>query len=216
MTRRNLALATTFSILFLVSEARAASFNDLSTFLSAAGSTTLIDFETDGAGNTPVDLAPLGSEFASLGITFDSGNTFVIGFFQPVSGDWGWLSDEFVAGDVVFGASFASGVRAVGVHNVFNGSVPNGGRLDAYDSADNLIASVLSDTDGNTLDFFGVTTGVDIARFTITAITPTGWGLDDLYFSEVGAAPIPEPTSVALFGVGTLLVGARLRRARAR
>lgn len=204
--------------------AKAASFNDLAAFQAASDSLTFIDFETDGGGNTPVDGAEIGSTYSALGIEFLTGNFFTDDFTTPVSGDWGWLSNEADGLDRVLSAAFTtSGIRSVGVHNVLNASYPNGGRLDAYDEFDNLLGSVLSDSDPNTLDFFGVTTDADIARFEITAIFPFGWGLDDLYFETGrsgenggGTHPVPEPSAAVIFGVGLFVVRAGIRRDRGR
>jgi len=210
--------------LCLAPAAKAASFNDLAAFQGASDSLMLIDFETDGDGNTPVDNAEIGSTYAALDIEFLSGNFFTDDFSTPVSGDWGWLSNELEGLDRVLSAEFTTtGIRAVGVHNVMNASVPNGGRLDAYDEFDNLLGSALSDSNPNTLDFFGVTTDADIARFEITAIFPFGWGLDDLYFETGrngenggGTHPVPEPSAAVIFGVGLLVVKAGIRRDRRR
>jgi hypothetical protein len=194
------------------SRATAVPFNDLATFLAAAGPTTLIDFEHDGTGATPVDGAQIGDTFAALGISFPAGNTFTSTFAGPVSGDWGWLNDTIVGSDRRFDAVFLGpGIRAVGVHNVFNGGVPAGSLLRAFDASDNLIESVLSDSVGTTPDFFGLVTDVDIARFEVLVLNPQGWGLDDLHFGEA-AAPVPEPNPQLLTGAALLGLCALARR----
>jgi hypothetical protein len=95
---------------------------------------------------------------------------------------------------------------------VLYGGIPSGSLLRAYDLSDTLIESVLSDTLGDTKDFFGLVTDVDIARFEVLALDPMGWGLDDLYFGEAGA--VPEPGVLALLGTGLVALGVLRRRRR--
>jgi len=93
----------------------------------------------------------------------------------------------------VFDADFSTdGITAVGVHNVLFAS-NNGAVLQAFDQAGNLVGAVTSDTNPQTLDFFGLTTDVPVARITVTVMNPSGFGLDNLYFGQAVPQAIPEP-----------------------
>ena len=211
MKRVGLALMTSLA---LATQANAAAFNDLTSFLAATVNVNLINFDFDPEERPTVDGTQIGGTYAALGVTFPDGNIFEANFIGPVSPPNGWLNNTFIGGDAVFDANFiVGGVTAVGVHNVFNGSIPNGGLLRAFDAANNLLESVLSDSDGNTLDFFGVTTDTPIARITISALTPNGWGLDNLYFGEA-QQQAPEPGTLLLLVFG--LLGGSLARRRPR
>jgi hypothetical protein len=65
----------------------------------------------------------------------------------------GWFNNTLIGSDRRFDANFtAGGITAVGIHNVLFGGCNNGSRLEAYDSSDNLLGSILSDGDCDTLD----------------------------------------------------------------
>jgi hypothetical protein len=195
----------------LATHAFAADYNDLASFQAATTSLTHINFDLKPDGTAAPSSGPIGSTYASLGVVFPPGNNFEDGFIQPTSLPNGWINDTAVGSDRIFDANITiGGVTAAGIHNVLFATVS---RLDAY-NGNTLLESVLSDSDGNTLDFYGVTTLLPITRITITALTaisPGGWGLDDLYFGAV----VPEPSSAVLFLIGTFgLAGPRLTRRR--
>jgi hypothetical protein len=192
---------TLVGFLFLLSDAFALSFNDLSSFEAATSSLALIDFDSDPMGDPTPGFGEIGSTYNSLGITFAAGNVFEDSFTGPVSEPNGWLSNNLDGDDRIFEAEFlVGGITAVGVHNVYNGSTPSGAYLEAYDAFDNLLEIVQSDNDNVTKDFFGVTTAVSIEKIVVRVLDPAGWGLDDLYFGQ--AASVPEPATMLLLGIG--------------
>jgi hypothetical protein len=82
----------------------------------------------------------------------------------------------------------------------------------------NLEVPVAGFPSGNLL-FYGFVSDTD--TFTSIAFENTGgggdvWGFDDMTIGDIGqvASPsvIPEPTSIAIFGIGVVLVGLRRRR----
>ena len=191
----------------------AETFNDLASFTAATQDLTYINFDVDPLGEPTLGGEEIGDTYASLGITFPTGNVFESSFGQPVSSPNGWLNDTLISGNRVFDADFSvGGVTAVGVHNVYYGSVPNGAVLSAY-SGETLVGSVTSDGIFETLDFFGLTSDVPITRITITVISPSGWGLDDLYFGQSDGEPaVPAPGAILLGSFGAGLVSWLRRR----
>jgi hypothetical protein len=190
-------------------------YNDLSTFQAAAGSLTLIDFDTVPGGGAAPASGDIGNTYASLGVTFPTGNSFLSVFSGPVSSPNGWISNTRDGTDVVFSANFSSlDVFAVGVHNVLNGGLPSGSDLFAYGPGMTLLGSVLSDSNGNTKDFFGLIATSPITSIQVRVYSPNGWGLDNLYFGTAAAAAAPEPASLTLLALGLTGLGARRRRQR--
>jgi len=209
--KRSILVLALGATLAAAAPAGAVSFNDLPSFQTATASLTLIDFSTDTSGNSTVDATDIGETYSSLGAVFPAGNVFEDAFIQSASPPMGWLSNTR-APTSVFEVNFTiPGITAIGVVNVFSGSQAT---LSAFDSADNLLESVLSDTNLFSLDFFGMTTASDIARVTITFDGISGWGLDDLYFGAAGSHAVPEPGALALLGLGLAGLGL-VRRHRA-
>lgn len=185
--------------------ATADEYTDLDAWKAAVAEWTLINFDTDPAGD-PLFDGPIGEIYADYGVSFPPGNDISSTFWGPVSPPNGWINNTLVDDGRQFDFEVTVGdIYAAGAHNVGAGGTPNGSRLDAYNDDGDLLESVLSDGISDTLDFFGVTTTEPIAYVTITAIDPAGWGLDDLY---VG---VPEPAGLALLGLGTMLAGVRRR-----
>lgn len=202
------------AVLLIAPAARADSFNDLATFQASTSGLTLIDFDTDLDGNPTVLGADIGSTYATLGAVFSPGNFFA-GLVGPVSSPNGWINNTSDGnGGHLFDVEFTSSdITAVGVHNALF-SAGRGALLEAFDSSDVLLGSVLSDSDDFTLDFFGVTTTGPIARVTITIYQGSGWGLDNLYFGQAGVVPEPSSVIAMAIGLGGLgLVAGRRRRA---
>ena len=207
--KRSILALTLGATLAAAAPSGADSFNDLASFQAATASLTLIDFNTDPSGDPTVDNSEIGNTYASLGAVFPAGNVFEEAFIRPASPPMGWLSNTG-APTSVFEVNFAiPGISAIGVVNVSNASRAT---LSAFDSADNLLGSALSDSDLFSLDFFGVTTASDISRVTIAFDGISGWGLDDLYFGAAGGHSVPEPGTLALLGLGLAGLGLVRRR----
>ena len=207
--KRSILVLALGATLAAAAPAGAVSFNDLASFQAATASLTLIDFNTDIAGDPTADNSEIGNTYASLGAAFPAGNVFEDAFIQAASPPMGWLSNTG-APTSVFEVNFTiPGVTAIGVVNVFSASRAT---LSAFDSADNLLGSALSDSDLFSLDFFGVTAASDIARVTITFDGISGWGLDDLYLGAAGGHAVPEPGALALLGLGLAGLGLVRRR----
>lgn len=203
------------SIMFLLAGiASGASYTDLPTFLAATSNLTLVNFDTDPDGVS--FSGALTGVYSEWGVEFQ-GEDYSSSASGPVSSPNAW----FVSGSTTpFDAVFTiGGVTAVGLHHaLFSGQ--SGATLYAYDSGDNLLESAISDSDGDTLDFFGVITDEPISWFEVILNQPPGgWALDDLYFGGPGAGKkgnggeIPEPGTLALVGAG-LLAAAVVRKKR--
>ncbi len=210
------ALALSTAVLGASTRAGAATFTDLTSWLAATSDARLVNFDVTPGGDPTPGSGDIGSTYSALGVTFSPGN-FYGSPIGPVSSPYGWFNNTLVGNDRVFDATFiVSGITSVGVQNVLYSAKPNGAILRAYDASDNLLGSVSSDSDGGTLDFFGLTTSSDIARITVTVVDPYGWGLDDLRFGRADDGTVPEPGSLAmLLGAGIVGTGVIVRRRRA-
>jgi hypothetical protein len=186
---------------WLSTRAEATPFIDLATFTAAAGPLTLIDFNAATSGD-------IGGTYAALGVTFSPGNHFAPCLTFTTSPPGCWVSDS--GGGAlpgVFEASFSvAGITAVGMNNALNADLA---QLRVFDSSDNLIEMVSSDTINNTMDFFGVITTTPIARITVQYVGAVdGWAVDDLRFGT----GVPEPSSILLIGVGVAGLFRSVRR----
>lgn len=106
------------------------------------------------------------------------------------------------------------------VGNVSAGAFGTGNvTFSAFDAADQFVGSIgpvlLGDgvVVGTAAEdrFFGVVHGAGIRRITLSMDTSNDWEVDHLQFST---APIPEPGTLALAGVGGWLLAAVTRRRR--
>ncbi len=88
--------------------------------------------------------------------------------------------------------------------------------MDVFSSSDSLIASFFVQAEiGNSplgLRFFGLRSTVPIAKLQIAVGSTDFVWFDDLMFS--GQVAVPEPSALALFGVGALGLAASGRRWR--
>ena len=188
---------------------QAGTFNDLATFQANTSGLTLINFDVDPGSNPLAATTSLVGVYTAIGVDFLEGD-YVAVAGGPVSTPNGWFNNDFVEGKPFFRANFnfnAGSVTAVGIHHVL-ASAPVVD-LTAYDAGGNPLGTVASDGDGETTDFFGVTTGSSISYFTVVwRTTADGWGLDDLYFGsadgDTGTPEVPEPGSLGLASAGIL------------
>lgn len=109
--------------------------------------------------------------------------------------------------------SFLPGVNAIAfdVFQVF--AAPQGITVSLFDISDVLIAS--TDVEATSLGgFFGVIDDMNlIGAITLSANNPTGAELiDNVAFGLVDATAVPEPGTLALFGLGLAGVGLARRR----
>jgi len=166
-----------------------------------------IDFEGYGPGTL------ITNEYAGLGVTFSSASisnytccgtptaTLVTATDGGDSGRTGFL-------DIFFSLA-VSGV-SLGYDNY--GSFA-GGSLQAFDSGDNLLETLVhTSAADNALEFMSFSSS-NIAKIVVTSPGGTGWlvAIDNLTFDSNS---VPEPDSLALLGVALLgLVGSRKRKA---
>jgi hypothetical protein len=195
-----------------------------------ANPSTLINFETDGMGNTisliqgQTQVMPSGT-YASLGVTL-TGNG------SPVY----WVNDGNAAFDAAqtiggspttsipssltnsFTMTFSTDVKAFGFFVANNRNADAAGPVFVVrDTAGNIIETAVFSplfvdgtiTSPNTTadyGFMGVLSSVNIGSVTVTK---TAAILDDLRFS-----PVPAPGVAAVGGLGVLMIGARRKRSR--
>jgi MYXO-CTERM domain-containing protein len=222
---RLLGVLAAGSMLGLAPQARATAITDASFFNGLP--TTLITFETDGAGN-PVTLIQGQRQVMPAGAYLPQGVTFT-GIDAPVN----WANDGNAAFDAAqsigaspvnsipsslcnqFVVTFNVPVTAFGFFVANNRTAdPNGPSFVARDSAGNILDQAqwgakfidgTITTPNTTADygFMGLTTGTPIASVTITKQAAI---FDDLRFS-----PVPAPGALALAGIGGLLATRRRR-----
>ena len=164
-------------------------FRNRSSFESAAGPLTLVNFDTAPSGEalsapSPGVLAE--RRFSSAGIHFTAGVIFgepnlpFSGISPPnvISNSEINLPERALVSGYISDPACAIGITNTGAEAV----------LRVYDDAFRLIASINSDTDPSTADFVGLLTTKPIYRFEFDFVSGPGFGGDDLFF---GASP-PE------------------------
>lgn len=187
--------------------------------MASPAQAVLIDFDNLPGGGSLATLSVLKEQYASLGVHFSAFEDGVevdsqVLDIAPFSGNyWGNTGNEFQgeAHDVLR-IEFDSPVENVSWRTQSFG----GAQIDfiANDDAGNLLEIVPGMGSWVSTSF----SATNISR--ITAQQPFdfwGWGMDELTFDVVAAAPIPEPTTFALWGVlgGLGLIAAQRRRKRA-
>jgi hypothetical protein len=163
-------------------------------FQSAAGTLTLVDWDVDDV-NCPI-FAPspgvlAGSFYTGDGLSFSAG----VIFGEPNLPFSGRSAPNIISNSGVntptpalVDGTFATTVTAVGIWNTAAQS-----RLLVYDTTDNLLGSITSDTDATTDDFLGLVSTTPIKRFEFTFVSGIGFGGDDLQFTHIATPTLTDP-----------------------
>ncbi|MBU8536740.1 PEP-CTERM sorting domain-containing protein [Falsiroseomonas tokyonensis] len=180
--------------------------------------------QSPGAGNpaacpagAAVSGCVLGNPTGPLSLDSASPNTFI-------TTDGANPTSPVLSGTPRFNGSiailFSSAQFGVGLSGGFFNAV-GGTAITAFDAAGNVIGSV-SNT-GLGIEFLGLVTDngqAEIAGllFSLVGEEPAGFAIDNLRFGQRGQVieptPVPEPASIALFGLGLAGLTALRRRAR--
>ncbi len=150
-------------------------------------------------------MEPLREQYAALGLHFSQGTLFDSGSFS-VDGTSHFISSTTPVGTFdmpVYGISIQS-------RSYWDAT------LTAYDAQGVVLAAYTLKSEGDwKTGYLAVASRVAISSFSVRDTNPDHiLNLDNLRL-ELSPAPVPEPTSLAMFAAGGLLLLAKSRRTRA-
>ncbi len=188
-------------------------FNDRASFDLAAGSTTLVDFNSFASEvsfqNTPLDVGP----FSIVGTGTEQFDRNFIDIapvqFSGFDVDGTTIANMVTATDGMVTLTFDAAIFAFGAD--FAALNDNDVRTMISAAGDTLTPSV---TAGNTVRFFGFTSDTAFSSITFTGNNLSdGFGMDNVSFGGL-AGGIPEPTTWAMLIFGFGAIGGAMRKKR--
>jgi len=213
-----LMLATLcLTIIAARSQAAVIVYSDLPTFQAATNTTVVANFNAFTPKNADVYIPP-NAPYIEGGITFSpvdslpfAPNLYVETPGTPATTDLAVPNTENVltaSGNEHLDFTFAASPTAVGFDTFTNGSTPP--VITIYDTSNDVVATINLSQAPDSQGFFGVTSTVPIGKMDWLATNGqvVDTGVADF---RVGTA-VPEPASLALFGLGAARLLARRRR----
>jgi hypothetical protein len=190
-------------------------YTDRASFTAATSSLTTIDFNGIAPANSynAYGTGPL----TLSGVTFTgNGSMYIIdpGYYGFSYGGGGFLNSDYNPPNTVMAASLPSGTTAFGTDY---GGLFSGGSTTfviTLSTGDTVTATTTKSVQGGSLDFVGITSTTAITSVSLAMPdSPYYNAIDNFSFGT--AAPVPEPGSLTLLGVGAFgLIGYSWRRKR--
>jgi len=195
----------------------------LVTSRAGLGGTDFVDWSQIGPDFTRV-LSPY---FATSNLGQPLVASLVSGTFRRLTQGWGWV-DDFSAGDAVLynenngtlTIDFSNDVAKAGANIQANYDGPFVARITAFDSSLNALASFTVSGIGageGSAPFLGVSDAVNSIRRITFALdsavaAPNSFAINQFDFAVASPTAVPEPTSLAIFGLGAVGAAYRARR----